>query len=175
MPGWFGSYTRMTMLVGVSSYPNASTWWFFVRAAGELSDERTSPTTDGWPLSSSARIAGHSLSTALTLAGSRPSVAATPVGGSPRSAWRSRNRRGTLNQSSDSTWRRTRASNRGEPLAGGVVSGGDGTPASNRSRAVSAMPPHRPADASPKPRNRVSNGPKRTVGPGGNEFANLSP
>ena len=80
-----------------------------------------------------------------------------------------------MNQSSDWTWRRTRASKRGEPLAGGFVSGGAGTFASYRSRAVSAIPPHSPAAASPKPRNRVSNGPNRTVGPGGNEFAKRSP
>ncbi len=37
------------------------------------------------------------------------------------------------------------------------------------------MPPQSPVDASPIPRARGSNGPKVTVGPGGQRFANRKP
>src|SRR3954451_6068746 len=82
---------------------------------------------------------------------------------------------GVRSQSSDRTWRRTRAWNRGEPLAGGSVSGGMGSLAVNRSRTYQLMPPHRPDDASPMPNARRSNGPNVTVGPGGKVWGKCSP
>src|SRR5215218_1817514 len=174
-PGWFGSYTWSVIESTVSSYAYASTWWFLVRCHGDRPAVRMSPTTDGCPASISWRIRGHSRRSVSTRGGSRRMSAATPLGGSARSAWRSRYRRGTRNQSSDSTWRRTSARNRREPFEGGAASRGELSPASYRSRAVSAIPPHSPADASPNPTRRGSSPPRVSVGPGGNAFENRSP
>ena len=115
------------------------------------SADRTSPTTDGWPPSISARIAGHSLQHGVDARAARGRASRRcPVGGSARNAWRSRKWSGTRNQSSDWTWRRTRASKRGDPLAGGVVSGGAGTgleQVAGRQRHPAAQPGRRVAEA----------------------------
>ncbi len=67
------------------------------------------------------------------------------------------------------------ALNSGEPLAGGVVSGGTARFFVNVSRTYQAIPPHRPALASPTPTQRGSMNPSLTVGPGGKLFEKWSP
>ena len=111
----------------------------------------------------SARMRGHSADRVCCTARSAPNAPIHQM------------RRGVRSQSSDWTWRRTSAWNRGEPLAGGSVSGGMGSPAANRSRTYQLIPPHRPAEASPMPIQRGSIGPKVRVGPGGKRFAKRNP
>src|SRR4051794_24921259 len=63
--------------------------------------------------------------------------------------------------------------NGAEPFAGCGRPAAD-NPASNRSRTVITIPPHRPDEASPIPTTRGSSGPMVTVGPGGHAFGNAN-
>ena len=165
----------MTIRSGVSSYAYASTWWFLVSAVGELSADRSSPTTDGMaavelgadhrPLLQDRVDAGGLAAERRADAGRRVAAERLEVEVAERDP--------------EPVERLDLAAHEGveagRPVGGRRRVGGRGTFASNRSRAVSAMPPHSPAAASPNPRIRVSNGPKRTVGPGGNELGKRSP
>ena len=90
VPSFLPLREAIVIASGVSSYPYASTWWFRAKAHGDEPVARMSPTTDGWPLSISSLIRGHSRRSASTRGGSRRRSAARPPGGSGRNACRSR-------------------------------------------------------------------------------------